>query len=117
MTALPFFPQYLNKGSKGPVGTIRLLQLLLLAGGHNAGIVPDGDYGEQTALGVRNLQVEMGFTGDDVDGNFGPKTRAAYKLITGIDINAIPEDFFLNVVTISRPKSLPPVILVKAKSA
>jgi peptidoglycan hydrolase-like protein with peptidoglycan-binding domain len=89
----PFFPEFLNHGSRGPA--VILLQLLLKAGGYNrTGIIPDGDYGEETAKGVRLVQGELGFAEEGIDGNFGPKTRAAYRVRFGIDVNAIPIDAF-----------------------
>lgn len=80
------FPKYLNKGSKGPA--VALLQCLLKDRGCNMeNIVVDGDYGEQTARGVAELQTLLGI---EPDGNFGPATRKA--LVDddgGLDVNSI----------------------------
>lgn len=85
-----FFPPYLNKGSKGP--PVALLQCLLKDRGCNSdNIVVDGDYSEETAKGVKELQKTLGI---EADGNFGPKTRAAlanerFVFGIGFDVNAI----------------------------
>ena len=81
------FPEYLNKGSKG--GAVALLQVGLLMGGFSSRIVVDGDYGEETAIGVKVLQAHIGFAGNDVDGNFGPATRQRLLEKRGININAL----------------------------
>lgn len=45
-----------------------------------SGLTPDGLYGSRTkAALVKALQKELGFTGDDVDGDYGQKTNAAVK--------------------------------------
>lgn len=87
------FPERLNQGSQGRA--VAVLQILLISGGWNDGITIDGDYGEQTAAGVKALQDDLGFEGDDIDGNFGPKTRAAYMVSYGLDVNAIDAAPFL----------------------
>lgn len=88
-----FFPEFLNQGSSGPA--VRLLQLLLIMGGYNSvAIIPDGDYGEETAKGVRLFQDAVGFNGADVDGNFGPATRKVFLEWHRINVNAIPADAF-----------------------
>lgn len=87
-----FFPEYLDKGSRGRA--VVLLQLMLQFAGLNPKIVADGEYGEQTALAVRELQLNLGFTDVDVDGNFGPMTRRALREQRGIDINSITSDAF-----------------------
>ena len=86
--AQAMFPgEYLDQGSEG--GAVVLLQLFLLFGDYNHKIIADGDYGEETATGVKRLQEELQFKGDDIDGNFGPQTRAALLRQRNIDINAI----------------------------
>ncbi len=97
-----FFPPYLNKGSSGRA--VMLLQLLLLAGGHNRNITPDGQYGDQTEAGVKDLQSKLGFSGSDVDGNCGPQTREAWKAQTGLDINGILRGAFANDTVAVTPK-------------
>ncbi|MES3032013.1 MAG: peptidoglycan-binding domain-containing protein [Patescibacteria group bacterium] len=79
------FPEFLFQGSKGPA--VVVLQLLLLALNENSKIIPDGDFGNETAKGVKKLQSRLGV---DQDGCFGPKTREAFFWRTGIQINAIP---------------------------
>ncbi len=63
-------------------------------GEHNPRIIADGQFGEQTEIGVKDLQEELGFGGDEVDGKFGPATRAQLKELRGIDINGILADAF-----------------------
>ena len=88
------FPKYLNKGSRGPA--VVLLQILLVAMGHNRGkIHVDGDYGEQTAVGVKSLQQEMGIPEGECDGNFGPRTRSVFLTKTGIGVDIITSDLFV----------------------
>lgn len=84
------FPEYLNKGSKGPACVV--LQLLLVALNLNDNIVPDGDYGEQTAIGVRRFQTQNNL---EEDGNFGPATRRTFLVVTGIDVNALDAELFI----------------------
>jgi len=80
------FPQpYLQKGSKGPA--VVLLQVMLFLLGYNEAIIPDGDYGEETAKGVIAFQRGAGI---DDDGHFGPATRQAFEEVTGLDVNEIP---------------------------
>lgn len=45
-----------------------------------SGLTPDGLYGSRTkAALVKALQKELGFTGNDIDGDYGKKTNAAVK--------------------------------------
>lgn len=96
-----FFPEYLNQGSDGRAVT--LLQLMLLFAGYNPRIIPDGDYGKETAEGVKLLQRSLGLAKDDVDGHFGPKTRAALLKNRSIDINNIPVNAFSRVTVAVGP--------------
>ena len=85
------FPQpYLNIGSRGPA--VVVLQLMLLALRYNPKIVPDGDYGEETAQAVRELQADFEL---EQDGNFGPNTRAAFRLATLVDVNLLEASLFV----------------------
>lgn len=97
MPGTPLFPRYLNQGSKG--GAVNMLGLLLIAAGFqdiDHPIVLDGDYAMNGAIAraVRNLQRELDFTGDAVDGNFGPETRDAVLRKGDIDINALTLEMF-----------------------
>ena len=85
------FPEYLNKGAKNPAA-VAFLQALLVFGCYNPAIIIDGEYGEETAIGVKSLQRELGV---DADGNFGPKTRAALFAKTKLDINSLQKDIFV----------------------
>lgn len=89
------FPEYLNKGSKGPA--VAVLQVFLAGGcyGGDCQVFPNGVYDEATAVAVMNLQVDLAFEGNDVDGHFGPGTRARLKETLGIDMNAILADIFV----------------------
>jgi len=89
MSSKNFFPKYLNKGSKGPA--VALLQIILLVRGHNRYIVTDGDYGDETAKGVRQLQKILRV---EQDGHFGPQTRQALFAETELNVGAIPADIF-----------------------
>ncbi|MEK7615129.1 MAG: peptidoglycan-binding protein [Patescibacteria group bacterium] len=83
----PLFPPRLDLGSFG--GAVDALHMLLDGYGFGEGIVPDLEYGPNTAKSVRALQTHLGFTGEDVDGNFGPATRAALKKQHGFDVDRI----------------------------
>ena len=82
-------------GSKGPA--VVMLQLLLLAMEYNQNIVPDGNYGEQTEIGVTQLQAVLGV---DQDGQFGPETRKALLRIQGIDVNSLKSESFQGETTV-----------------
>ena len=90
------FPSHLNRGSKGPA--VMFLQVLLIVQNFNRDIVPDGDYGDQTAKGVVELQKflndESGTKILELDGNFGQATRAEYKRYFDLDIDALPASIF-----------------------
>ena len=80
------FPQpYLQSGSKGPA--VVVLQIMLFLLGYNTKIIVDGDYGEETIIGVQKLQRIAGL---EPDGHFGPDTRAAFLEMNHLDVNAIP---------------------------
>jgi peptidoglycan hydrolase-like protein with peptidoglycan-binding domain len=88
---MKMFQKYLDMGSKGPA--VVVLQLLLKAAGYNSSaIVPDGDYGEQTAAGVRELQKHHGI---EVDGHFGPDTRKALMDFTTVNVNDLDAELFI----------------------
>lgn len=83
-------PPYLNAGSKGPA--VVILQLWLYSefglSAHDMGLMVDGEYGPITVGVVMRLQDKLGFTDAELDGNFGPKTRAAIKEKWGHDLEA-----------------------------
>ena len=97
---MQLFPEYLNKGSRGPA--VVVLQIILLVRGHNPNIIPDGEYGEQTALGVKQLQAELRV---DQDEHFGPATRAALLKESRLDVNSLTQDL-LKGETVASPKEL-----------
>lgn len=64
-------------------------------GGYNSvAIIADGEYGEETAKGIRLFQGAVGFNGADVDGHFGPETRKAFLEWHRINVDEIPADAF-----------------------
>lgn len=71
------FPPYLGAGAKGP--GVAALHVLLHLAELGAGLKFDNFYGPATVRAVKRLQVDLGLESNDVDGEFGPKTRAAYK--------------------------------------
>jgi peptidoglycan hydrolase-like protein with peptidoglycan-binding domain len=86
------FPPYMGKGSNGPDVLLVQVAIKTAAARHSAcqGLIPDGDFGEQTELAVKWLQDDLGFTGDDVDGCFGPNTRRRFAAKYGTNFDAIP---------------------------
>ena len=82
------FPEYLNQGSSG--GAVYMLEIILIAMGFAPGTFPTGRYTDSTAEAVKRLQESLGFTGTDIDGNFGPATRKALREKTGLHVNDIP---------------------------
>ena len=85
------FPKYLDKGSKGPA--VAMLQVLLVARGYNDdNIIVDGDYGDATAEGVRQLQEEFSL---EEDGHFGPNSRAALQSDSDVNVDALDAELFV----------------------
>jgi peptidoglycan hydrolase-like protein with peptidoglycan-binding domain len=80
------FPTFLDKGTRDPAA-VRMLQVILLCRAANPNIIVDGDYGDETAKGVKELQRNLHVA---VDGNFGPQTRAAFKVKFGVDVDTLP---------------------------
>lgn len=61
------------------IDTVKEVQAWL-NGAYKSGLAVDNSYGKLTkAALVKALQIEMGFTGRDVDGDYGSKTNAAVK--------------------------------------
>ena len=97
MAKTKLFPQYLDQGSKG--GAVNMLGLLMKATGHEVRsreIEFDGDYtpGGAIAAAVMEFQAMSGFKGADIDGNFGPATRAKFKERCGIDVDTLTLELF-----------------------
>lgn len=87
------FPDYLEEGSEGPA--VAALQLLLKGMEVDRGqIVVDSKYGPITTEAVRMLQIELFLTGENVDGKFGPRTRAKLKQYRGIDVDELEAEIF-----------------------
>ena len=94
------YPEWLNADSKG--AAVRDLQQRLNKWADTLGLssappgnilfplVVNGEYTSVVTVAVAMVQAELGFRGDDIDGNFGQGTRARVKERFGIDINAIP---------------------------
>ncbi len=75
---LYLFPKFLDVGSYGAAVNALHLILCMLGFGEesdNYKIERDGEYGMATVKAVKLLQAFLGFKGDEIDGNFGPKTR------------------------------------------
>ena len=62
-------------------------------------VTVNGVYGPHTANAVRKLQEHIGFTGNDVDGNFGPGTRAKLYEEVGVDVSVILASAFTGKTT------------------
>ena len=92
--AKPLFPPYLDQGSTG--AAVNVLALLLKSGcyGDHDAIVLDGVYGPLIAEAVKDFQEGWSFEGADVDGNFGPKTRTAWKEANRIDVDELTVGMF-----------------------
>ncbi len=91
------FPEYLDKESQGRAAAA--LQLaLIFAGFATDELDLDGDYGDQTAESVKNLQRHLGI---EADGNFGPATKEALSQRLGRDVSNFPEyPFMIETVAI-----------------
>ncbi len=100
------FPPYLDRGSHG--AAVVVLQLILLSiSVKNRPLsrrVTLGEYDVDTADDVRVLQAQLGFRGSDVDGNFGPGTRAALKAQMGIDVDAMTTELFVGATYYRSPE-------------
>lgn len=96
------FPKYLNQGSKGRA--VMVLQIILtVLGFGDENLECTGIYDVNTANAVRRLQVHCGFTGENVDGNFGPDTRLAFLARYKININLLPIAPFLRKTEVVEP--------------
>ena len=81
------FPQYMEQGSKGPAVNLVLVALAVYVAmsndsGEFSGIEFDGVYGE---TGVRWMKDFQKINDLEVDGGFGPTTRACMKEKYGFD--------------------------------
>lgn len=96
------FPRYMNsvdQHNQRSTGIgVTVLQIFLTGfraglprgyGGTTPRLRVTGIYDDQTVELVMRLQRKLGFRGGDVDGNFGPETRAAVKARYDWDFNAI----------------------------
>jgi peptidoglycan hydrolase-like protein with peptidoglycan-binding domain len=70
----------LGKGDSGPL-VLALQQDLLKLGLQLPAYGADSDVGDETVAAVKAFQESVGFTGEDVDGEVGPKTRAALDVV------------------------------------
>ena len=80
---------FMEKGSTG--AAVAVLQVLLKAIDVNPAVKVDGDFGEETAKGIRLLQDAYGI---EVNGKCGPDMREKIYERTGIELNALPADLF-----------------------
>lgn len=96
MPGTPLFPPFLNQGSTGPA--VNLLGLLLIVTENQVEpIVLDGQYPEGGAIAkaVKKFQIDAGFTGEDVDSNFGPKTRLEFWKRYGANVDDLDTSTFV----------------------
>ena len=84
MNAL-MFPDELKLGDKGQA--VQVLQLVLLAMGCNREIIHDGECGNQTGLGLHDLQVRLGVSPTCV---FDDATNSALFNLHGINLKSLP---------------------------
>jgi hypothetical protein len=82
------FPPYLNEGSYGEA--VLVMQILLNMLDPLFQLELTGVHTGRSVDAVRRLQHVLGFTGENVDGNFGPGTRRAMRLRLSIDVDAVP---------------------------
>ncbi len=101
------FPPYLDQGSTGAVVNFLGLILNVLRVYGSDHIILDGDYalGGAIAEAVKELQRELGLTGEEVDGNFGPATRAALKETYRIDVDTLTTEMFAMPTVGKEPES------------
>jgi len=91
--------------------TFKLISITLLPRSSNNGVVLtllqcapeglliDGDFGGRTEAGVKKLQQRMNRRLKpkeklEVDGKFGPATRAAVLRFYNLDVNSLPTEIF-----------------------
>ena len=89
MKMVKLFSSSLGLGSRGPA--VVALQLWLLGKNGNHQLIPDGYYGEQTAIEVRKIQNLFGV---EPDGCFNSKTREAIRMVMGVNFDSLPVDIF-----------------------
>lgn len=71
----------IKTGKKDFIPSTRDIQIMLSDRGYNVGTI-DGIMGNKTEAAIRAFQKDVGFTGKDVDGNFGRKTFEAFMNTT-----------------------------------
>ena len=81
------FPEFLNIGSRG-AAVVFMQQLLCALNFYPERIT--GVHTDRSVDAVMFLQRKLGFTGGDVDGNFGPGTRLTLYKKCDIEVNLIP---------------------------
>lgn len=85
------FPQYMQKGSRGPAVNLILIALAVWAefkggGKHELAIVCDGEYGETAAAVMMAFQKSRGL---EPDGHFGPSTRSVFLADFGFHFESV----------------------------
>lgn len=104
-TSIPLFPPYLNAktadGLRSHGAAVTALQKAInivngvMMSGDKPKLEESGIYDDSTEERVLYLQEWLGFTGNDVDGNFGPATRERLIAHAQININNLtctPDD-------------------------
>ena len=71
----------IKTGKKDFIPSTRDIQIMLSDRGYNVGTI-DGIMGNKTEAAIRAFQKDVGFTGKDIDGNFGRKTFEAFMNTT-----------------------------------
>ena len=83
---LPLLPPYLDPGSRG--SGVLFMQCLLNTLGYETPV--HGLHDGRSVEAVKELQGDLGFEGDDVDGGFGPATRTQLAERFSISVDLVP---------------------------